>query len=173
MRRKQRNRSGYRRLRKAGGTETTVVLNQCNSASLEGCGTKTVNYLVAECVACADGIGPVIDIGTDRGKLLVLTLAINCVIEKESLIVFISGSTDKTNWDNERLVSFPPKHYCGMYSILLNLARYPDVRYIRVEWNMGRWGRGDASPMFGFSVSAEESGSRVSVSAAWKQSSAA
>src|ERR1700730_1061691 len=127
---------------------------------------KAVKYWVPECVVSADGMGPLIDVGTDRGKLLVLTLAINCVIEKESLVVFISGSTDEAHWDNKPLVSFTPKHYCGMYSILLNLAKYPDVGYIRVEWKMSRWGKGGSSPMFGFCVFAEESGSRVSLAIA-------
>jgi len=139
------------------------VLTHPDFASPAGPGISTVKYWVPEGVACADGMGPLIDLGADRGKLLVLTLAINRVIEKESLVVFISGSTDKANWDSNPLVSFTPKHYCGMYSILFNLAKYPDVGYIRVEWKMSRWGKGDPSPMFGFCVFAEESGSRVRV----------
>jgi hypothetical protein len=80
-------------------------------------------------------MGPVIDVGADRGKLLALTLAIDCAVEKETIVVFISGMTDKTNWGNEPLASFPPKHYCGIYSILLNLAKYPDARSIRRREN--------------------------------------
>ena len=137
-----------------------------NATASAGRGTRPVKHLVPEYVAHEDGVGPVIDVGTDRGKLLVLTLAITCAIERATLIVYVSGSRDETNWDNKPLVSFTRKEYLGVYSILLNLARYPEVRYIRVEWKLSRWKRGDPSAVFGFSVTAEESGSRVSVSAA-------
>lgn len=132
-----------------------------------GRGTRTVKHLVPDCVAHEDGVGPVIDVGTVRGQLLVLTLAITCAIERATIIVYVSGSTDKTHWDNKPLASFTRKEYLGVYSILLNLAKYPEVRYVRVEWKLSRWKRGDPSPVFGFSVSAQESGSRVSVSKAY------
>jgi hypothetical protein len=137
-----------------------------NATASAGRGTRPIKHLVPEYVAHEDGVGPVIDVGTDRGKLLVLTLAITCAIERATLIVYVSGSTDKTNWDNQLLVSFTRKEHLGVYSILLNLAKYPAVKYIRVEWKLSRWRRGDPSPVFGFSVTAEESGSRISVSAA-------
>jgi hypothetical protein len=140
---------------------TTVVLNDPNSASLSGRGMKNPEYLVPECVAYADGMGLVIDVGTDSGKLLVLTLAINCIIEKECLVVSIWGSPDKIIWGTQPLVSFTQKHYCGMHSILLNLAKHPGVQYVRAEWKMSRWGRELGTPMFAFYVSAEPSGSRL------------
>jgi hypothetical protein len=134
-----------------------------NATGSTGRGTRAVKYLVPEFIAQEDGVGPVIDVGTDRGKLLVLTLAITCATERATLIVYVSGSTDKTN---KLLVSFTRKEQLGVYSILLNLAKYPEVQYIRVAWKLSRWKRGDPSPVFGFSVTAEESGSRISVSAA-------
>ncbi len=143
-----------------------MISEHPNATGPTGRGTRAVKHLVPECVAHEDGLGPVIDVGTDRGKLLVLTLAITCAIERATLIVYVSGSTDKTNWDNKPLVSFTRKEHPGIYSILLNLAKYPEVRYIRVEWKLSRWKRGDPSPLLSFSVTAEESGSRVSVSAA-------
>jgi hypothetical protein len=127
---------------------------------------KNPEYLVPECIATAAGIGPLIDVGADRGKLLVLTLAVTCIVEQESLVVTIWGSPDKIIWGTQPLVSFTQKHYCGMYSILLNLAKYPGVRYVHAEWKMSRWGRELGSPMFAFYVSAEPSGSRLSVKAA-------
>lgn len=59
-----------------------------------------------------------------------------------------------------------------MYSALLNLAKYPAVRYLRVEWKMRRWGNGNPVPNFGFSVFTERSGSRVSAAENWKDSAA-
>ena len=122
--------------------------------------------LLPESIARADGTGPDLDLGSKRGKLLVLTLGITRIIEQESLEVSIVGSPDGERWNLRPLVTFPPKFYCGIYSILLNLASCPDVRFVRVAWKMSRWTRAEAMPMFGFYVYAEESGSRISVAVA-------
>ena len=122
--------------------------------------------LLPESIARADGTGPELDLGSKRGKLLVLTLGITRIIEQESLEVSILGSPDGERWNLRPLVTFPPKFYCGIYSILLNLASSPDVRFVRVAWKMSRWTRAETMPMFGFYVYAEESGSRISVAVA-------
>jgi hypothetical protein len=122
--------------------------------------------LLTERAAQADGLGSEIDLGLKRGKSLVLTLGIVSVIEQESLEVAILGSGDGENWGLRPLVTFPPKFYCGFYSILLNLASSPEIRFVRVQWRMSRWKKGDLSPMFDFYLYAEESGSCVSAALA-------
>lgn len=124
------------------------------------------NFLLPESIARADGIGPEFDLGPNRGKLLVLTLGITRIIEQESLDVSIWGSFDGENWGLRPLAKFPPKFYCGIYSILLNLASQSETRFVRVHWKMSRWSRGETTPMFGFYVYAEESGSRISTAVA-------
>jgi len=119
------------------------------------------NFLLPEGIARADGKGPEIDLGSKRGKLLVLTLGITRILEQESLEVSVWGSPDGQNWGSRPVVTFPPKFYCGLYSILLNLASRAEVRFIRVEWRMSRWSRQETTPMFGFYVYAEESGARM------------
>jgi hypothetical protein len=44
-----------------------------NATGSAGGGTRAVKYWVPECLAHGDGVGPVINVGTARGKLLVLT----------------------------------------------------------------------------------------------------
>ena len=122
--------------------------------------------LLPESIARAEGSGPELDLGSKRGKLLVLTLGITRIIEQESLEVSIWGSSDGEKWGLRPVVTFPPKFYCGIYSMLLNLASKPDLRFVRVSWKMSRWSKGDAMPMFGFYVYAEESGSRISAAVA-------
>ena len=68
--------------------------------------------------------------------------------------------------NRSRWRSFPPKFYCGLYSILLNLGSREDVRYLRIHWKMSRWSKRESMPMFGFYVYAEESGARVSIAVA-------
>lgn len=124
------------------------------------------DVLLPESIARADGSGPEIDLGRKRGKLLVLTLGITRILEQQSLEVSIWGSPDGQRWGSRPLAKFPPKFYCGMYSTLLNMAASPDVRFVRVQWKMSRWSKGDALPLSGFYVFAEESGARVSVAVA-------
>ncbi|HTW65239.1 MAG TPA: hypothetical protein VME17_11510 [Bryobacteraceae bacterium] len=124
------------------------------------------NFLLPESIARADGTGPEIDLGTKRGKLLVLTLGITRILEQESLEVSVWGSPDGERWGHRPLAKFPPKFYCGLYSILLNLGSQDDVHFVRVQWKMSRWSKRENMPMFGFYVYAEESGARVSVAVA-------
>ena len=118
-------------------------------------------FLFSEHIARADGIGPDVDLAGDRGKLLVITLGIDRVLEQEALTISIWGSPDTSNWGVGPLMSFPSKYYCGMYSRLLNLAKHPDVRYLRVEWKMSRWAKREVTPLFGFYVFTEASGTRA------------
>jgi hypothetical protein len=124
------------------------------------------NVLLPESIARADGTGPEIDLGSKRGKLLVLTLGITRILEQESLEVAVWGSSDGEKWGSKPLAKFPPKFYCGLYSILLNLGSQSDVRFLRIHWTMSRWSKRENLPMFGFYVYAEESGARVSVAVA-------
>jgi hypothetical protein len=124
------------------------------------------HFLLPESIARADGIGPEIDLGAKRGKLLVLTLGITRILEQESLELSICGSPDGERWASVPLAKFPPKFYCGLYSILLNLGSRSDVRFVRVQWTMSRWSKRESLPMFGFYVYAEESGARVSAAVA-------
>jgi len=123
------------------------------------------NFLLPESIARTDGKGPEIDLGPKRGKLLVLTLGITRILEQESLEVSVWGSTDGENWGSRPLATYPPKFYCGIYSILLNLVSRPDVRFLRVQWKMSTWSRQDVMPMFGFYLYTEESGARMNAAA--------
>jgi hypothetical protein len=124
------------------------------------------NFLLPESIARADGTGPEIELGSTRGKLLVLTLGITRILEQESLEITVCGSADGERWEPDPLVKFPPKFYCGLYSILLNLGSRNDLKFLRVQWKMSRWSKRESMPMFGFYVYAEESGARVSVAVA-------
>jgi len=118
-------------------------------------------FLLPEHLARTDGVGAPLDLGTERGKLLVLTLGVDRVLEQEALHVSVWGSVNGTDWGSRPLIAFPPKCYCGMYSQLLNLAKHPEVRYLRAEWTMSRWCKGNSEPLFGFYLFAEESGARL------------
>jgi len=121
--------------------------------------------LLPDSVRRIDGVGPVIELEGYRGKLLVVTLGVSAVVERTGLTVSVWGSPDQTDWGSKPLIALRQRQYCGVYSALLNLAHRPDIRYLRVEWNMSRWGKGERIAQFGFQVFVEESGARVSSSA--------
>lgn len=123
-------------------------------------------YLLEERVVRTDGSGPVIELGSHAGKLLVLTLAITRAVERESLEVCVWGSEDGEDWGKKPLSRYPQKFYCGLYSMLLNLAPHPKIRYVRVSWKLDRLTMRDSTPLFGFYVFMQESGARLTVGAA-------
>ena len=121
--------------------------------------------LLQESVRKGDVIGPVVDLDQYCSKLLVVTLGITDVVERTGLTVSVWGSSDQSDWGASPLLTFRQRQYCGVYSVLLNLARHSNVSYLRVQWTMNRWGKGERTPLFGFEVFLEESGARVSSSA--------
>ena len=122
--------------------------------------------LLSELVRKGDGVGPVVALDDYCSKLLVVTLGITDVVERTGLAVSVWGSKDQADWGSKPLVTFRQRQYCGVYSVLLNMATHTDLRYLRVHWNMNRWGSGERIPQFGFEVFLEESGARVSGSSA-------
>jgi hypothetical protein len=99
-------------------------------------------YILPENVAREGGTSAAIALEARRGKALLLTT------EQESLEMSVWGSPDQNRW--RLLETFPQKFYCGTYSLGLDLTRHPDVRYLRAEWKMSRWGAGQTAPLFGF-----------------------
>ncbi|MGH9591542.1 MAG: hypothetical protein ACRD5L_00515, partial [Bryobacteraceae bacterium] len=111
--------------------------------------------------AQTDGAGPVIDLQNSSAKLLVFTLGITRSAEQQSVDIAVWGSEDREHWGEKPLATLPPKFYCGVYSMLVNLAFRPKVKYLRIQWRMRRWSRGEAGPLFGIYAFVEESGSRL------------
>ncbi|HWC97104.1 MAG TPA: hypothetical protein VG456_10150 [Candidatus Sulfopaludibacter sp.] len=105
-------------------------------------------FLLPETTVREAGIGPAINLGTEQGGTLILTLGITRIIEQESLDISIWGSEDGTTWAAKPLVSFPQKFYCGTYQILLDLSERPEAKFIRAKWAVNRWGKGEPKPLF-------------------------
>jgi hypothetical protein len=111
-------------------------------------------YLLPESVARQDGTGAAIALDNARGKELLLTLGITRSVEQQSLEISVWGSSDRDRW---RLIeTFPRKFYCGTYSLALNLRRHADLRYLRAQWKMNRWGAVEPVPLFGFHLMMDE-----------------
>ena len=113
-------------------------------------------FLLEETTVRDAGTGPVIDLGNPPGGTLILTLGITRIIEQESIDVSVWGSADGSDWGAKPLVSFPQKFYCGTYQLLLDTSERPDVQFLRVKWQVNRWGKGDPKPLFTLYVFANQ-----------------
>jgi hypothetical protein len=111
--------------------------------------------LLAETVTCEDGAGGEVALGPSQSEPLVLTLGITRITEQQSLDVSIWGSSDQLHW--RQLATFPQKYYCGSYLLLLDLTQHPEVRHVRAQWRMSRWG-GERYAENGFYLFAEAAG---------------
>lgn len=112
-------------------------------------------FLVPELEIRENGNGPAVELGSAAGGLLTVTLGIHRIIEQESLDLSIHASEDGVQWMSKPLLAFPQKFYCGVYSRILDLHSFPNVKYVRAEWKVNRWGRGEQKPLFGIYVFAE------------------
>ncbi len=124
--------------------------------------TYAPKYLIPQCVEKDDGVGPVIELGTLGGKLLVATLGIDDVVEQEGLAISIWGSASGSDWGNKPLLMFPQKSYCGVYATILNLTKNPAIRFLRVKWTISKRDNRRTDLRFGFYVSLEEMHSEIS-----------
>jgi len=118
--------------------------------------------VLEEVSAAMDGSGPPVPLDSERGNLLILTLVITRIIEREGIQISIWGSADGADWGLTPVALFTTKYYCGIYSIPLNLLSCPAIGYLCAHWHLKRSQTKDAhSPACGFYVSAETSGSRL------------
>ena len=92
----------------------------------------------------------------EPGGTALLSLGITEVVEQQSLDVSVLGSADGEEWSAEPLRSFPQKFYAGVWQILCDLDAAPDVRFLKVGYQVARWGVGPTTPKFKFYVFAEK-----------------
>jgi len=123
-------------------------------------------FLLTETTVREAGAGPEISLGNQRCETLSLTLGITRIVEQESLDVSIWGSVDGSDWGATPLVSFPQKFYCGTYQVAIDLSQHPDVKFLRVQWQVNRWGKGDSKPLFGLYLFAQAQASERAMAAA-------
>lgn len=114
-------------------------------------------YLVPEkTTVTAKGDGAPLEVSAAAGATLLATLCITRIVEQEALDVSLWGSADGAAWGAKPLAAFPQKFYAGEHPLLLDLGAHPEVKFLRAHWEVNRWGRGPAAPMFEFHVSLKQ-----------------
>ncbi len=105
-------------------------------------------FLIPDSELRASGSGEVLELDRSAGLFLV-TLGITRVVEQESIDVGVYGSPDGIVWPSKPLLAFPQKFYPGTSQLLLDLAGHAAIKFLRPQWTLNRWGRGDLHPVFG------------------------
>jgi hypothetical protein len=114
-------------------------------------------FLVPEkTFANAKGDGPALDVSSAASQVFLLTLDITNILEQQALDVSIYGSSDGSTWSAKPLTAFPQKFYRGQHPLLLDLTAHAEAKFVRAHWEVNRWGRGTATPMFEFNVAIRE-----------------
>ncbi|MBI3934201.1 MAG: hypothetical protein HY316_05885 [Acidobacteria bacterium] len=113
-------------------------------------------FLVPEITVEAAGESEPFALGAGAGKPILLTLAITGIVEQESLDVSIWGSADGTEWGAKPLTAFPQKFYQGVYQLLADLGKNPEIRFLKAKWAVNRWGVGSPKPRFSFLIKLQE-----------------
>ena len=103
-------------------------------------------------IITAKGDGPAVDLNGATTRVFLLTLTITEVLEQESIEVTIFSSADGQTWSAKPILSFPQKFYRGEHPLLLDLTQQPEIKVLRAHWEVARWGRGETTPMFEFSL---------------------
>lgn len=114
------------------------------------------SFLVPEITVETNGEGEPLALGEASGKTFLLTLAITRILEQQSLDVSVWGSADGQEWGEKPLIAFPQKFYQGVSQLLLDLRDVPDIRFLRTNWTVNRWGVGDPKPRFSFLLKIQE-----------------
>ena len=110
-------------------------------------------FLLAEkTIVTSNGSSPAVDLSVSAGRIFLLILHITDVIEQEALDVMVVGSPDGERWDAKPFAAFPQKFYCEEAPLLLDLTARPDIRFLRANWTVNRWGRGTLMPRFEISL---------------------
>ena len=112
-------------------------------------------FLVPDQTVQKNGEGPAFEVGPGARGQIELTLGIVEVLEQQSLIVNIHGSADGETWGPKPIAAFPQKFYTGTSKIVCDLGQHADVRFLRAQWKVARWGHWKEPPSFRFYVFAQ------------------
>ena len=94
------------------------------------------------------GDSPVVDVAGAESRVFLLTLTIAEAVEQEYIELSLSGSPDGTTWGARPLASLPQRFYAGEYPTLIDITADPNAKFLRVHWELSRWGRGELAPHF-------------------------
>jgi hypothetical protein len=114
-------------------------------------------YLVpAKTVVTAKGDSEAIDISGAASRVFLLSLSISAMVEQEGIDILVYTSADGTTWEPKAVAGMEQKFYTGEYPLMVDLSQKPDAKFVRVHWDVYRWGRGGKDPSFEIAIRLRE-----------------
>ena len=96
----------------------------------------------------SNGEGASFDISSSATRTFLCLLTVADQLEQESLDVSIYGSADGATWTPKPVLKLPQQFYRGHTKMVLDLSLRSEIKFIRANWELNRWGRGAPLPMF-------------------------
>jgi hypothetical protein len=94
------------------------------------------------------GDSPAVDIDAAESRVFLLDLKILEAAEQQSFDCWLLGSPDGTTWVPKALATLPQYFYVGEYPTLVDLTADTQTKFLRLHWEVSRWGRGELKPQF-------------------------
>jgi hypothetical protein len=92
--------------------------------------------------------GQAFDISAATTRTFLCELTVSDQLEQESLDVSLWGSADGQDFGKKPYLKIPQQFYRGTTKMVLDLSLRPEVRFLRAQWELNRWGRVAPTPMF-------------------------
>src|SRR4051812_41051 len=110
----------------------------------------------ANTVVTAKGDSEPIDISGAANRVFLLSLSISAMVEQEGIDILVYASADGTTWEPKAVAGMEQKFYTGEYPLMVDLSQKPDAKFVRVHWDVYRWGRGGKDPSFEIAIRLRE-----------------
>ena len=94
------------------------------------------------------GDSPAFDIAAAESRVFLLDLKISETVEQQSFDCWLFGSPDGAAWAPKPLAILPQYFYIGEYPTLIDLSADTQTKFLRMHWELSRWGRGELKPRF-------------------------
>jgi hypothetical protein len=95
-----------------------------------------------------NGTGDAVDVSASTTRTFLCSMEITDQIEQESVDIAIWGSADGQDWGTKPILKLPQRFYRGETRAVLELVFRPEVKWIRAQGELNRWGRVAPLPMF-------------------------
>lgn len=110
----------------------------------------------AKTIVTAKGESEPLDVSSISSPALLVTLSITSIVEQESIELSVFTSSDGATWEAKPVASLTQKFYVGDYPLLVDLSGVASANFVRVHWEVNRWGRGPVMPHFEIGVRVRE-----------------
>ncbi len=102
------------------------------------------------------GDSAAVELSPEVIRVFLLDLKITESVEQQSFDCWLLGSPDGITWAPRPLATLPQYFYVGEYPTLVDLSADTQTKFLRLHWEVSRWGRGELKPQFTCGITLRE-----------------